>query len=120
VKVLLDHNLLRRLRGLLPGHQVKTTREMRWENLKNGVLLAAAAGAGFDAFLSIDKNLRYQQNLSQLPLPVIVLDCASNALPALIPVAPHVCMLLDGLLVRNVYIVAPNGTVDRIGATGAP
>ena len=61
--MLLDHNLPKRLRGLLPGHDVKTAREMRWDALKNGALLDGAARAGFNAVLSIDKNLRYEQNL---------------------------------------------------------
>jgi hypothetical protein len=56
LKVLFDHNVDRRFRKRLPGHEIKTTREMRWETLLNGALLQAAAGGGFEAFISIDKK----------------------------------------------------------------
>jgi hypothetical protein len=84
--VLLDHNLPKRLSTILVGHEVKTTRQMRWEGLENGVLLQTAASAGFHAFLTIDKNLEHEQNLSKLALPVVVIDSDSNALPAPAPV----------------------------------
>jgi hypothetical protein len=93
---------------------------MRWDTLKNGTLIDHAARAGFGALLSIDKNLRYEQNLNLLPLPVIVLECASNALPDLVPVAPHVQAVLGGPLKNGVYVIFPDGTVERYGAAAAP
>ena len=57
MRILLDHDLPKRLRGLLPAHEVKTAREMRWDTLKNGALLDSAARSGFNAALSMDKNL---------------------------------------------------------------
>jgi hypothetical protein len=96
LKILLDHNVDRRFRRHLPGHEVKTAREMRWERLANGAPLQAAAAAAFEALLSVDKNLRHEQNLKTLPIPIVVLDGVSNALPALVPFAPHVMKLLQG------------------------
>ncbi len=46
---------------------------MAWAGVKNGKLLALAASE-FDAFLTVDKNLPYQQNLTSLPIAVLVLD----------------------------------------------
>jgi hypothetical protein len=57
MKILFDHNVPPGLRGHLPGHGVWTTRQMRWEKYRNGILLAAAADAGMDVFLSIDKKI---------------------------------------------------------------
>ena len=57
---------------------------MGWSGIKNGKLLALAASE-FDAFLTVDKNLPYQQNLTVLPVAVIVLDSLSNELSALLP-----------------------------------
>jgi len=54
---------------------------------KNGDLLRLAA-ASFDVFITVDKNLPYQQSLAMLPLAVIVLDAVSNDLPALLPLVP--------------------------------
>jgi hypothetical protein len=118
--VLFDHNVDRRLRRHLAGLGVTTTREQGWEQLANGTLLREAAGAGFDVFLTIDKQLRHQQNLSLLPLPVVVLDSVSNALPALVPFAPWVMDLLKHPLTKSVYVIASNGRVDQFGPPQVP
>jgi len=60
---------------------------MGWGGVKNGQLLAIAAGM-FDAFITVDKNLPYQKNLSTLPLAVVVLDALSNELSFLLPLIP--------------------------------
>jgi hypothetical protein len=57
---------------------------MGWSGIKNGELLARATSE-FDAFISVDKNLQYQQNLDTLPITVIVLDAKSNELPTFCP-----------------------------------
>ena len=62
---------------------VKTVVEMGWGGVKNGALLVLAAKE-FDAFLTVDKSLPYQQNLGNLPVAVIVLEASSNELSALI------------------------------------
>ena len=63
MKILLDHSLPRRLREHLPAHEIRTTREMKWEQLRNGALISCAAGAGFEVFVTIDKQVEHQQNL---------------------------------------------------------
>src|SRR5205823_4141958 len=95
IKVLLDHNLPQRLTDYLPGHDVTTTRQMAWDELENGELLQAAANGNFGAFVSIDKNLEHEQNLSRLPIPVVVLDAPSNALPRLLPMVPFLQRVLS-------------------------
>ena len=104
-KVLLDHCVTRLLAPLLPGHVVVTTRKMGWDRLANGGLLAAAAKGGFDAFLTVDKNLRSEQNLSKLPLPVIAIDSLGNNLESLAPYAPDVLTTLAQRLERKVYVI---------------
>ena len=59
MRLLLDESVPRRLRRSLTGHEVKTAVEMGWSGVKNGKLLALAA-SGFDAFITVDKNLPYQ------------------------------------------------------------
>lgn len=80
----------------LPGHEVRTVVEMGWGGIKNGDLLALAASS-FDAFITVDKNLPYQQNLSSLALAVIVLDAQSNELPALLPLVSRLEQTLTTL-----------------------
>ena len=87
MRLLLDESLPSRLRRSLPGHSVKTVVEMSWGGVKNGKLLVLAS-QHFDAFLTADKNLPYQQNLAKLPLAVVVLSAHSNELPHLLPLIP--------------------------------
>ena len=61
MKILLDENLPRQLKtDFGPNYDVKTVQEMGWLGKKNGELLALIALNGFDYFVTIDKNLRYQ------------------------------------------------------------
>jgi hypothetical protein len=66
--LLLDESVPRRLRHTLPSHDVRTVVEMGWSGIKNGELLALAAANRFDAFVTVDKRLPYQQNLATLPI----------------------------------------------------
>jgi len=73
VRVIFDHNVPKRLRRFLTGHEVHTAREMSWAALENGELLRAAENTGFDAMVTGDKNLEYQQNLEGRSLALVVL-----------------------------------------------
>jgi hypothetical protein len=73
-RVLLDHNVPRPLRRALAGHEVRTTAEMGWESLTNGELLDAAEAAGFGVFVTGDKNIRHQQDLSRRRIALVVLS----------------------------------------------
>jgi hypothetical protein len=61
------------IRPYLEGHTVRTAAQQGWDRLKNGDLLAAAEEAGFELFLTTDKNMRYQQNLEGRRIAVVVL-----------------------------------------------
>jgi len=84
VKILLDECVDWRLARDLAGHDVKTAREMGWAAIKNGELLALAS-AEFDAFVTVDRNLSFQQNLSSRTIAVVVLRARSNRLADLRP-----------------------------------
>ena len=100
MRLLLDESMPRRFGRSLTGHTVKTVVEMGWGGIRNGKLLALAA-AEFDAFLTVDKNLPYQQNLAELPIAVVVLDAVSNELPFLLPLVPALEKSLAGLVPRS-------------------
>ena len=65
------------MRRHLPRHDVATAAEMDWSQLTNGELLAAATEAGFEVLVTTDQNLRYQQNLKDRKIAVVVLMTAS-------------------------------------------
>ncbi len=87
MRLLLDECVPARLSRALPSHQVSTVVQEGSSGIKNGQLLARAAGR-FDALVTVDKNLPYQQNTSNLPLAVLVLDAPSNELPYLLRILP--------------------------------
>jgi len=73
LKVLLDEDLPHDLRHHISGHDVFTVRYLRWDSLKNGVLLRTAEDASFDVFVTGDQNLTKQQNVTGRRLGVVTL-----------------------------------------------
>lgn len=65
------------LRQLLSPHQVETAYERGWNTLKNGALLSVAEQEGFEVLVTTDQNLRYQQNLGDWRVAVVVLSSTS-------------------------------------------
>ena len=87
MKVLLDECVDWRLLREIAGHEVKTARQMGWSTIRNGELLALAAEE-FDVFVTVDRNLSFQQKLPALGIAVIVLRANSNRLADLMPLVP--------------------------------
>jgi len=89
----------RRIRRFLPAHQVRTTRELGWDELANGDLLDQAQTA-FDVLLTVDQNMRHQQRVAGRP---IVLVAPDTRLAALIPLVPELLRILPTTAPGNVY-----------------
>src|SRR5215203_2442607 len=78
MKILVDESCPRKLRNDFGReHEVWTVRDKGWLGKKNGELLKLMVEAGFELFVTVDRNLPYQQNTENLPLPIVVL-CASD------------------------------------------
>ncbi len=77
MKILFDQGTPVPLRRHLPRHDVATAAEIDWSQLTNGELLAAATDAGFEVLVTTDQNFRYQQNLKDRKIAVVVLMTAS-------------------------------------------
>ncbi len=73
MQILLDNNAPRGLIRALTGHTVTEARERGWAAWENGDLLQAAEEAGFDVFVTSDKNIKYQQNLRGRKIALVVL-----------------------------------------------
>jgi hypothetical protein len=71
--ILFDQGTPVGIRESLHGHVIKTAQEQGWNRLLNGELLREAEEAGFDVLLTTDKNLVYQQNLSERKIAIVVL-----------------------------------------------
>ena len=72
MKILLDECVDWRFGRELVGHEVRTTRQMGWAAITNGELLRLAEG-DFDVFLTVDRNLSFQQHLPTFGIAVVVL-----------------------------------------------
>jgi predicted nuclease of predicted toxin-antitoxin system len=97
MKLLLDENLPHRLRALLPGHDVNTVAHMKWQGVENGALLQLAASHGFDALVTKDLGVQYQQNVAALPCAIVVLEAKSNSLKDIQPLVPALLVALASL-----------------------
>lgn len=71
--VLFDNGTPRGVAAALSGHIVEEARARGWDTLRNGELLDAAEAAGFDVFVTTDRDIRYQQNLTGRRIAVVVL-----------------------------------------------
>jgi hypothetical protein len=91
--VLLDECVDRRLAGDIEGHDVKTVPEAGWAAFKNGELLARAEHE-FDAFVTVDRNLPFQQDLSRFSISVVVLRAQSNRISDLRILIPQLLVAL--------------------------
>ena len=89
MRILLDECAPRPLKREFTDCEIKTVVEMGWSGKKNGELLQLMAQEGFTILLTTDQNLRYQQNLPQAGVSIIVLIASSNRLPDLLILIPE-------------------------------
>lgn len=105
MRVLLDESLPRKLKRELEGFEVRTVSEVGLAGMKNGMLLRTIEGR-FHVFVTPDKNLEYQQNLSRFTVAVVVLDTKRTDLKSLLPLVPRLCAAIEN---------AQAGSLQRVG-----
>lgn len=93
MRLLLDECIDRRLMREFTGYDIKTVPQMGWGGIKNGQLLGLASQE-FDIFMTVDKNLPFEQNLPQFDLAIIILQSKSNRWADLRPLVPKVLEVL--------------------------
>jgi hypothetical protein len=96
MRVLLDECVPRPLTREFPGHDVNTVVEMGWGSKRNSELLALMLAGGFNAFVTVDQNLEFQQNI----------QARSNRLKELRPLAPAVVEVLARIKAGELIRVA--------------
>lgn len=89
MRILVDENFPADFAKLIEGHEVSTVHGLGWSGIKNGELLRRAGGV-FDVFLTLDRNLEFQQNIASLSFGVVVVRAASNRLADLKPHLPSI------------------------------
>jgi hypothetical protein len=104
VNILLDECIDRRLARDLIGHAVKTAPQMGWAGITNGRLLALAEKE-FEVFVTLDRNLSFQQNLPKFKIAVLVLSARSNRLADLQPLVPAILASFPTLKVGEATLI---------------
>lgn len=89
MKILLDECVDSRLAKHFSELEVQTVHDRGWSGIKNGKLLTLAQGE-FDVFVTVDRNLTFQQNIPKFSLAVILVHSVSNRLSDLIPLVPDI------------------------------
>jgi hypothetical protein len=105
MRVFIDECVDWRLSRDLSGHDVKTAQQMGWTGIKNGELLALATKL-FDVFVTVDRNLSFQQNIAGLSITVIVLHAKSNRLADIRTLVPDILTAIKK---------ARPGLIEKIG-----
>lgn len=105
MRLLLDENFPADIAKLLVGHDVATVHSLGWSGVKNGELLRRAQ-AVCEVFVTLDRNLEFQQNIKALPFGVVVVRAVSNRMAHLLPI-------IDSIL-EAATRVSP-GTVAKAG-----
>ena len=107
MRLLLDESVPRRLGAAFPAaYEVRTVPQMGWAGTGNGELLRLAADRGFDALVTVDRGIAYEQNLNDLPVAVVIMLVVRNRLDELRPFVPKVVDVLSGSLRRRAYHVS--------------
>ena len=94
MRVLLDENLRHDLIEPLSKHDISTVQGLGWAGVENGELLRRASGQ-VDAFVTMDRKLGREQNMSVLPFGVVLIVARSNRVQDLLPLVPAVLAALD-------------------------
>jgi hypothetical protein len=105
LRILVDESLPVALAAEFPGHVVSTVRAQRWLGLRNGVLLRAAADAGYDVIITADRSLRHQQNLGTIGIAAVVIVGVRNRLRDLRPLLPRILAALAEIEKGEIRVV---------------
>ena len=102
---------MRQLGRYFPGgFEVRTVSQIGAAGLDNGDLLRQAAADGFEALITADRNIEYQQNLDNLPIPVVVLAPYRTRVQDLEPLVPRVVEVLVREPTNRIYRISERGT----------
>lgn len=105
MRILLDECIDRRLARDLPDLYVRTVPQMGWAGIKNGELMRYAE-SGFDVFITVDRNLSYQQNVPKYEIALIVLRVVSNRWSDLSPFAAQIIELVPNCRPGSVSVLS--------------
>jgi hypothetical protein len=105
LRVLLDECVDSRLAASLGLFEVRTVADQGWMGITNGQLLSRAA-AEFDVFVTVDRNLPFQQHLRKFDIAVILLRSKTNRIVDLVALVPELVSVIPN---AKAGVVTPIG-----------
>ena len=106
MKILLDENIPRRLKfDFSTDDVVSTVQEMNWQGKRNGELMGLMTFEGFDIFITLDKNLQYQQNIKRFSIQIIILNASDSRYQTLQPLILKVTQALSGKMSGQILMI---------------
>jgi hypothetical protein len=107
MKILLDENIPKKLKfDFRIDDEVSTVQELNWQGKKNGELLGLMTFAGFDIFITMDKNLQYQQNLKRFSIQIIILEAPDSRYQTLQPLILRVTQVVSEKIPDQIIIIS--------------
>ncbi len=114
MKILLDHNLDRRLKNYLSQYETATAQEEGWADVLNGELLTLAEENGFDVLLTADSNIINQQNLSNRKISILVLRAFNNRLATHAEMIDNIHQALSKIQVSEIVEVLHKDVKEKL------
>ena len=104
MRILIDECVPRKVKASFPMHECRTVQEAGFGGKQNGELLTLAEGQ-FDVLLTVDKGIRYQQNLSGRSVAVLIVRATSNDIDDIIPHVPDCLVALNSIQPGDVVLI---------------
>lgn len=83
MKILIDENIDVGFKDYFTGYDIQTVHDLGWQSKQNGELMKLTNDAGFDYFITLDKNIKHQQNLKKLKFKIILLHSKNSKIDTL-------------------------------------
>ena len=94
MKILLDENVPDDLKYEFKNMDIYSVNDMKWNSKKNGELLTLMVENNFDVLITLDKNLKFQQNLSKFDIRIICLKVPDSRIETSKPFVPRIIEIL--------------------------
>lgn len=108
MKILLDECVPQKFKKDLEEFDVSTVAELHWKGIKNGQLLQLMVDNHFDILLTIDKNLKYEQDIGKFPITIIILRVVRSKVELMRLLIPHLKRKIRFMKKSYVYEIWPD------------
>ena len=105
MKILLDECVTKQLKSYLTDYEIFTVSEFGWSGVKNGHLIRLCVENHFDVLLTIDKNMKHQQNLDKYPITIVVLNSYTSKLEELVLFIPALTKQISDFKKCRAYVL---------------